>query len=612
MQASAELRQKIIEFLKSIAASRTEDSRRAFVYSAGLDARLQDRIDFGGSSEQFWQLCVAELIGYGRLNDGRDALIAVLNAAKEMVGLDRRKECDRLIQAMTAAEQAADVFISYRHQEPDSALAHDCAEALKAKGHRVFIDTKIGWGADWVSRIRAALEQTEFLLVLLSHEAAQSDMVAEEVVIAKELARHKGVPIILPVRVRYSFSEPLPYRLATELYRIHQISWNDAAETPTLIDRLLTAIANRASWPGEIAETPQSTGSSRQLAPRSQFDPRDLIRPGGALDIETDSYVRRDADDQVLAELKKKRGIVTLKGASQTGKTSLMMRVYASARQELQSRTAFIDFQALPCEHFESLNTIWLAMAVLIAEQLELDDWDESRWKANASYERNFSRFLSRMVFDRDQTTPLLLCLDKVDRVFNSRIKTEFFASVRAFYNKGAYDQSWKKVRWLLATSSDPEFFIEDISQSPFNIGLRVDLMPFTRDETAELARHCGLIPEPGLLAQMSEYVGGHPYLVHLLLYQLALEPGSGSSLFDVRTASRKIFRDHLHRYLIHFQQETELANTMKSVIQSFGGCKDARLRSRLEAAGLVRWTEDDQVAPLCRLYAEFFGKELP
>src|ERR1051326_2509639 len=117
------------------------------------------------------------------------------------------------------SEKPAFIFISYRHQEPDSTLARTFADALKRAGHDVFIDTSsLRWGNNWVKEIREALERSDYLLLLLSREAAASDMVVEEVSIAKELAqKHNGVPVILPLRVRLPYSEPLAYHLSAHL-----------------------------------------------------------------------------------------------------------------------------------------------------------------------------------------------------------------------------------------------------------------------------------------------------------------------------------------------------------------------------------------------------------
>ena len=81
------------------------------------------------------------------------------------------------------------VFISYKHVEPDAGLARALADTLTAANHKVFIDTGIRWGHSWVVEIEQALKSCDYLLLLLSQEAAQSEMVIEEVAIAKELAK---------------------------------------------------------------------------------------------------------------------------------------------------------------------------------------------------------------------------------------------------------------------------------------------------------------------------------------------------------------------------------------------------------------------------------------
>jgi hypothetical protein len=60
----------------------------------------------------------------------------------------------------------------------------------------------------------------------------------------------------------------------------------------------------------------------------------------------------------------------------------------------------------------------------------------------------------------------------------------------------------------------------------------------------------------------------------------------------------------------MQFQREKELAEAMKSVIAE-KCCDDVKMANRLEAASLVRRDDSGKVVPLCRLYAEFFGKEL-
>lgn len=62
-------------------------------------------------------------------------------------------------------------------------------------------------------------------------------------------------------------------------------------------------------------------------------------------------------------------------------------------------------------------------------------------------------------------------------------------------------------------------------------------------------------------------YVGGRPYLVHLLLYHLGRDLQALVDLFDRTTAGQGVFRDHLHRYLIHFEQDSALAEAMRQLL---------------------------------------------
>ena len=70
------------------------------IFSAGLEPQLQNQLNFGIPAAQFVELLVSILKSYGRLGDGRDALEAILEAAKQYVGKDRQAYGDTLIQAL--------------------------------------------------------------------------------------------------------------------------------------------------------------------------------------------------------------------------------------------------------------------------------------------------------------------------------------------------------------------------------------------------------------------------------------------------------------------------------------------------------------------------------
>ncbi len=349
--------------------------------------------------------------------------------------------------------------------------------------------------------------------------------------------------------------------------------------------------------------------SSPEPAPRA--NPGKLIRPGGPLDVNSRIYIKRDTDEDVIDELSRPRGLVTVQAPRQSGKTSLMLRIHVNAKEILEDegiRPVFLDFQALPGRCFESLETIWRTVAQEIGAQLEIAHEYPGFWNGDDPYDRNMNGFLDRCVFKTDKS-PVLLCFDEVDRMFTTPVKTEFFSSIRAFYGRSAFDPAWRAVRWLLNTSSEPAFFIDDINQSPFNIGEYIRLRPFTAGEVLRLARCHGFDPSPELLDRIQTYLGGRPYLTHLLFYRMAKAPDQWERFFDGATGGG-IFLKHLKRYLKQFQKDSGLAEAFKQVIRQ-KGCKKERLAERLEAAGLVKRDTEQNVICACDLYAQYFARML-
>ncbi len=100
MELPSELKNGIVEFLKSIPNIYDTKERFALIYCSSSDKQLQDQIRFDGPVNQFCELLVHTLFSYGKLNDGQYALEAVLETAKNKVGQDRKEYCNTLIQSL--------------------------------------------------------------------------------------------------------------------------------------------------------------------------------------------------------------------------------------------------------------------------------------------------------------------------------------------------------------------------------------------------------------------------------------------------------------------------------------------------------------------------------
>ena len=94
------------------------------------------------------------------------------------------------------------VFISYRHVEPDESLANALAAALEEREHPVFVDSRIEVGTRWVAEIERQIRASSFFVVILSRDSIRSDMVRQEVALAHDLEQ-AGKMRILPIRAGF-------------------------------------------------------------------------------------------------------------------------------------------------------------------------------------------------------------------------------------------------------------------------------------------------------------------------------------------------------------------------------------------------------------------------
>ncbi|MBC8134394.1 MAG: AAA-like domain-containing protein [Fibrella sp.] len=499
------------------------------------------------------------------------------------------------------------IFISYRHVEPDSTLAHKLADALRQAGHTAFIDSGIRWGEDWAKRIYDSLLQCDYLLLLLSKEAANSEMVSEEVRIAVNLRRkpeRPGCPLILPVRVQLPFSEPLPYELSARLSSIQQIQWTNDADTQPLIEKLLQTVGNPEEWRGDIADRKFPIESVPDYVPAAQVDPRLMrVLPGGVIRPGAPHYVVREMDNACREGVLAERGLVTLIGARQTGKTSLILRTMQTVSDTDGLRPALVDFQVFDEADFISVSHIWRRIIVEWAEELNLT-WTRDQWREGASERANIGTFLQRHLFARSEI-PVLLCFDEADRVITHPTGPDFFATVRGFWGLGARDAYWERIHWLIGASTEPSIFIPDLSMSPFNIGDRVETHSLTEDEVKTMASRFGQSDDAA--SEVYAFAGGQPYLTHTLFYQMA-RGTAPQVLFGTRNGG--IFHVHLHRFLLRFQAEPDLRNALQGIIRG-EGCPNLSLARRIELAGLARYDKEGRLVPACGLYATFFRDTL-
>jgi hypothetical protein len=498
------------------------------------------------------------------------------------------------------------VFISYKsNAEPDERLAMMLVDSLSRLQCAVFIDRQISPGEIWAQRIEREVRGCDWLLVVLSASSCHSEMVKDEIELARDQAsRSGGTPRILPIRA--AFRDQLPYPLGAYLNQIQHAFWDEGQDIGELVRVVSEAILGRADPPS--LPPPSQTGVP---SPRTQPPPFGQLRPpGGTTDLSDPCYVVRESERKALEVLAHGGQTIVIKGPRQTGKSSLLNRL-GSSSLDSGGRLALIDLQLFDQAARENAEAFFGEFGRSIALNLDLSEPDA----ASISNPFHLTSFFERNVLNMEQT-PFLLAIDEADLVFGASFQFDFFAMLRIWHNHRADPRRQRKAIWMrlnmaLVTATEPYMFIDAPNQSPFNVGQVLRLEDFSAEQVSELNR---LHAEPvrgDSLVRLGEILGGHPYLIRRALYEIAQAPGriTPESLLEMALADQGPFRDHLRHHWLNLERQPRLAESLREIARG-RTCDDESVFYRLEGAGLVK-RQEGRVVPRCLLYGEYFRTRL-
>ncbi|HEY9613711.1 AAA-like domain-containing protein [Allocoleopsis sp.] len=512
----------------------------------------------------------------------------------------------------------------YGGSELDKSCATQLEGALKAKGYEVFIaDGTLRMATTGLRQIYAELNQCDHLLLLLSTLAASSEMVTEEVRWAKALrdTRLDGKPGILPIRINCPISL-LNHDLRGYLRGIAQQEWRSPEDTPILVQSVLELLTSgnnqgETSDKSTFALTPDKAEENTQfLSPYSltpNHPPQPVAEPElpmGQVELASAFYVERSGIDERCYEAIAKPGaLIRIKAPRQMGKTSLMARILQRATN-LGYRTVPLSFQLADSKVFTDLEQFlkWFCAVVALELQLpaRLADYWNGIFGSKVSCRSYFERYLLA-----NTTEPLVLGLDEVDRVLQyPELTADFFGLLRAWHEEAKNREIWRKLR-LVVVHSTEVYVPMDINQSPFNVGLPIELPEFKSEQVQDLAQRHGLAWGTPEIRQLMTMVGGHPYLVRLALYHIARQEITLPQLLETAPTDAGLYNDHLRRHLWNLSQHPELAAGLYKVVSVDSPVQLEPIQGfKLHSMGLV-YLQGNEVTPRCNLYREYFRARL-
>lgn len=343
--------------------------------------------------------------------------------------------------------------------------------------------------------------------------------------------------------------------------------------------------------------------------PQVRFEPwTTLEAPAGAIRPESPFYIERHADNQLHQQLANQGTTTTIQAGRQTGKTSLLTHAI-NAYQKEHKKIIYLDFHLVDETSRENLTNFLRFLSEAIAEQIDLElDVVDRYWQTARNPAQTFNRFLQKEMLQRINH-PILLAIDEADVLLGTEFQKHFFALLRAWDSRRAFDADWRKLNLVMVISTHPYLLIDDVNLSPFNVGLTIRLRDFSPDQVADLNQRHGTPLTQNDIPALMNLVGGHPYLVRQAYYTLVGERLSLQDLLKVANSPDGPFGKHLLFYLHSLKKNPTLLAAIQQLLQD-QKLPDEALLERLSAVGLIQ-QEDGKWKPRCGLYAEFFKGRL-
>jgi hypothetical protein len=367
---------------------------------------------------------------------------------------------------------------------------------------------------------------------------------------------------------------------------------------------LMAVLAQQATLgDGGKINSPSPINSSQSL---------ELKSPVGSIPLESPFYVERPpVESRCYQEIIRSGALIRIKAPTQMGKTSLMVRILDRARQQTaKAYTMPLSLQRADKAIFSDLDRFLRWFCASIARKLQLSQRVEDYWSETFGSKSNCTAYFEDCLLP-EIDAPLVLALDGVDEVFlYPEIADDFFSLLRSWYEEAAYGESgnplWQNLRMIIVHST--EVYIPlDINQSPFNVGLAIELHPFTREQVLDLSQRYRLNLFSDELDRLMQFVAGHPYLVQQALYHLARQDLTLEQLMQTAVTDAGIYSNHLHRHLSHLQEHPLLASACDRVFKSATPVElEQNFKFKLHSMGLVN-LQGDLVVPSCELYRQYF-----
>ncbi|NET57077.1 MAG: diguanylate cyclase, partial [Symploca sp. SIO2E6] len=416
-------------------------------------------------------------------------------------------------------------------------------------------------------------------------------------------------------------TEYLKNNVGPKLWKLLSLSLGEKVSKNNLVAVLTQYAVSRVQEKKELGS--KVAGEQRKNAHPSIFPPLTIKLPLPEVELDSPKqlvsptsafYVKRPLIEELSCQkLEQPGALMRISAPHQMGKTSLMLWCLAHAKQQ-GLRVVALSLQRADSSVFTNLDQFLKWFCAEITRQLRLPYQVDDYWNQNYGSKSKCTAYFEECLLSATDT-PLVLALDQVDEVFSHpQLAKDFFSLLHSWHEEAAYgtpsSKFWQNLRLLLVHSTEA-YLPWETNQPPFNVGLAIEVPRFNLEQVRDLAQRHRLYLSPAKLEQLMQLLGGHPYLVRLALYHLALGDVTWEELMQTAATDAGIYRNYLQRHLGNLQKYPELAKAYKQVVQATVPIAlDQVLGFKLYSMGLVH-LQGNTVTPSCQLYHQYFSEQL-
>ncbi len=315
--------------------------------------------------------------------------------------------------------------------------------------------------------------------------------------------------------------------------------------------------------------------------------------------IPSNLYVHRDADRQVSNLIKDmgRPGYVLV--SRQMGKTNLLL----NAKRGLETTDdvfVYVDLSnpfANPKESFE--NIIDLAIETNEEKFKDAKEQILERRKILKDMPPHKQHVNELRILLKAIKGNLVIILDEIDALTKTSYSDQIFAQIRSIYFSRVNFEELSRLTYLLSGVIEPTEIIKDSKISPFNIGQKIFLNDFSKEEFNSFLLKAGLTIDEETAERIFYWTNGNPRMtwdVCSEVENIAKKGDVDSSQIDKLVA--EIYLSTFDKPPIDtirelVKQDREIRNALTDIENTRGKGISDKIKSKLYLAGIINYEEN-------------------